>query len=111
GIWTRRLSDVTASLPDIVETARHDLTAAPFILDGEVLALDAGGRPLPFQDLMRRFRRVHEVERLMREMPLTLHFFDCLMADGPSLIDQPYPRRLEGLTARTGRPLLAPRPG
>jgi ATP-dependent DNA ligase len=51
-IWTRRLSDVTASLPDVVETARRELAAAPFILDGEVLALDAAGRPLPFQELM-----------------------------------------------------------
>ncbi|HXL45463.1 MAG TPA: ATP-dependent DNA ligase, partial [Candidatus Binatia bacterium] len=61
GIWTRRLSEVTRSLPDVVETARRELTAAPFILDGEVLALDAAGRPLPFQELMRRFRRLHEV--------------------------------------------------
>src|SRR5882724_9072400 len=83
-IWTRGLSDVTASLPDVVETARRELTAAPFILDGEVLALDPAGRPLPFQELMRRFRRVHDVDRLVREMPLALHFFDCLMAGGRS---------------------------
>jgi ATP-dependent DNA ligase len=31
-----------------------------------VLALDPAGRPLPFQELMRRFRRVHEVDRLVR---------------------------------------------
>src|SRR5439155_831532 len=107
GIWTRRLSDVTASLPDVVETARRELAASPFILDGEVLALDAAGRPLPFQELMRRFRRVHEVERLVREMPLTLHFFDCLMAEGRSLIDEPYRRRWEKLAAVTGGRHLA----
>src|SRR5437867_12135017 len=109
GIWTRRLSDVTRSLPDVVETARRELVAAPFILDGEVLALDAAGRPLPFQELMRRFRRVHEVERLVREMPLTLYFFDCLMADGRSLLDEPYARRWEALTAITGGRYLAER--
>ena len=108
-IWTRRLSDVTASLPDVVETARRELGAAPFILDGEVLALDAAGRPLPFQELMRRFRRVHEVERLVREMPLTLHFFDCLMADGHSLVGEPYARRWEALAAVTGGRHLAER--
>jgi len=108
-IWTRRLSDVTKSLPDVVETARRELGAAPFILDGEVLALDGAGRPLPFQELMRRFRRVHEVERLVREMPLTLYFFDCLMADGRSLIDEPYARRWEALTAVTGGHYLAER--
>jgi DNA ligase-1 len=108
-IWTRRLSDVTKSLPDVVETARGRLVAAPFILDGEVLALDGAGRPLPFQELMRRFRRVHEVERLVREMPLTLYFFDCLMADGRSLIDEPYARRWEALKAVTGGLHLAER--
>jgi DNA ligase-1 len=109
GIWTRGLSDVTASLPDVVETARRELVGAPFILDGEVLALDAVGRPLPFQELMRRFRRVHEVERLTREMPLALHLFDCLMADGRSLIDEPSQRRWEALVAVTGGRHLAER--
>lgn len=109
GIWSRRLSDVTASLPDVVATAHRELIAAPFILDGEVLALDASGRPLPFQDLMRRFRRVHEVERLVREMPLTLHFFDCLMADGRSLVDEPYAHRWAALTTVTGGRHLAER--
>jgi DNA ligase-1 len=108
-IFTRRLSDVTRSLPDIVERARGELAEAPFILDGEVMALDAAGRPLPFQELMRRFRRVHEVERLIREMPLTLCLFDCLMAGGRSLIDEPYARRWETLTAVTGGRHLAER--
>ena len=49
---------------------------------------------------MRRFRRVHGVEALAREMPLALHFFDCLMADGRSLIDAPYAERWEALDAR-----------
>ena len=61
-----RISDVTRSLPDIVAIARRDLGGAPFILDGEVVALDAAGRPLPFQELMRRFRRVRGVEAAAR---------------------------------------------
>src|SRR3989449_570365 len=51
GIWTRRLSDVTASLPDVVETARGELAASPFILDGEVLALAAGHEGVMAKDL------------------------------------------------------------
>jgi len=109
GIWTRRLSDVTRSLPDVVALARRDLTGDPLILDGEVLALDAAGRPLPFQELMRRFRRVHGVEALARDMPLALHFFDCLMWQGRSLIDEPYARRWEALAAATGGRYLAER--
>src|SRR6185503_9538571 len=102
------LSDVTRSLPDVVTVVRG-LSDAPFILDGEVVALDPAGRPLPFQELMRRFRRVHGVEALAREMPLALHFFDCLMVDGRSLIDAPYAERWEALVRVTGGRHLAER--
>jgi DNA ligase 1 len=108
GIFTRRLSDVTRSLPDVAAVARG-LPCAPFILDGEVVALDAGGRPLPFQELMRRFRRVHGVESLAREMPLALHFFDCLLAEGRSLIDAPQAERWGALTRVTDGRYLAER--
>jgi DNA ligase-1 len=108
-IWTRRLSDVTRSLPDVVALAQGDLRRAPFIIDGEVVALDAAGRPLPFQELMRRFRRVHGVEALAGEMPLSLHVFDCLMAEGRALIDEPYARRWEALVEVTGGRYLATR--
>jgi DNA ligase-1 len=108
GIWTRRLSDVTRSLPDVVAVARA-LPGAPFILDGEVVALDRAGRPLPFQELMRRFRRVHGVETLVREMPLALHFFDCLLVEGRSLIDAPQAERWQALAGVTGGRHLAER--
>ena len=108
-IWTRRLSDVSASLPDVAALARGDLTGAPFIVDGEVVALDRAGRPLPFQELMRRFRRVHGVEALAGEMPLAVHFFDCLVADGRSLVDASYERRWDALTTITGGRYLAER--
>ena len=108
-IWSRRLSDVTRSLPDIVDIARRDLGRAPFILDGEVMALDSAGRPLPFQELMRRFRRVHDVEAALGAMPLVLHLFDCLMAEGRSCLDEPYARRWEALEGVTGGRWLAER--
>jgi DNA ligase-1 len=108
-IWSRRMSDVTRSLPDLVEIARRDLSAAPFILDGEVVALDAAGRPLPFQELMRRFRRVRGVEAAAAALPLALHLFDCLMAEGRSYLDEPYTRRWEALARATGGRWLAER--
>jgi DNA ligase-1 len=107
-IWSRGLSEVTASLPDIVAIARG-LGGAPFILDGEVVALDAAGRPLPFQDLMRRFRRVHDVAALVAEMPLALHLFDCLLAEGRPLVDAPYMARWEALARVCGGRYLAER--
>ena len=108
-IWSRRMTDVTRSLPDIVAIARRDLSGTPLILDGEVIALDAAGRPLPFQELMRRFRRVRGVEAAAGALPLSLHLFDCLMADGHSYLDEPYGRRWEALERVTGGRWLAER--
>jgi DNA ligase-1 len=108
-IYSRRLSDVTRSLPDIVDIARRDLRSSPFILDGEVVALDAAGRPLPFQELMRRFRRVRGVEAAAGALPLTLRLFDCVMAEERSVLDEPYARRWEALEGVTGGRWLADR--
>lgn len=96
-IWSRRLTEVTGSLPDIVALVRADVHGDDLVLDGEVVAVDAAGRPLPFQDLMRRWRRVHDVEATAGEIPLVLYLFDCLMLNGRSLIDEPYERRWRAL--------------
>ncbi|HWP56828.1 MAG TPA: ATP-dependent DNA ligase [Candidatus Acidoferrales bacterium] len=105
-IWSRRLTEVTASLPDIVQIARA-LNGETFILDGEVVAVGSTGRPLPFQELMRRFRRVHKIEALVKEVPLALYLFDCLYRDGRSLIDEPYEQRWSALREITRGAYLA----
>jgi DNA ligase-1 len=56
---------------------------------------------------MRRFRRVRGVEAAAAEMPLALHLFDCLMADGRSRLDDPYAERREALLHVTGGRWLA----
>ena len=108
-VFSRRLSDVTESLPDIIEIVREGVMAREVVLDGEVIAVGSKGRPLPFQDLMRRFRRVHEVEKLVERIPLRLHLFDILYLEGHSMIDEPYERRWELLTSVCGEDLLAKR--
>ena len=108
-IWSRRLSEVTRSLPDIVEIARNNLRGNSFILDGEVVAAGRDGRPLPFQELMRRFKRIHRIESAVREIPLSLYLFDCLFFDARSLIDEPYEERWLRLAAMTGGKHLAER--
>jgi len=91
-----------------VQRARS-YAGAPFILDGEVVALHPDGRPLPFQELMRRFRRVHDVKEALGRMPLALHLFDCLVFHGRALIDAPYTERFEALIRVTGGRDLAER--
>ncbi|MHC4305414.1 MAG: ATP-dependent DNA ligase [Planctomycetota bacterium] len=86
-VFTRRLNDVTAAVPEIVELAKA-LPAEAIILDGEALALRADGKPHPFQVTMRRFGRKLDVEGMRRELPLASFFFDCLYCDGEALIDR-----------------------
>jgi DNA ligase 1 len=108
-IWSRRLTEVTASLPEIVQSAREDITGSSFILDAEVVATGPDGRPFPFQDLMRRFRRVHGIESAAGEIPLSLYLFDCLYLDGQSLIDEPYDTRWQKLSGISAGKNLASR--
>ena len=78
-VFSRALRDVTAAVPEVAE-AVASLPARDLILDGEVLALQPDGTPLPFQETMRRFGRRLEVDRLRMALPLTPFFFDCLYA-------------------------------
>jgi len=106
-IWSRRLSEVTHSIPEIVAIARDELGGNSFILDAEVVAVGKDGRPFPFQELMRRFKRIHGVESAATEIPLSLHLFDCLFLDGGSLIDEPYEERWSLLQSLAGGKHLA----
>jgi DNA ligase-1 len=101
-IFSRRLTDVTSSLPDIIDFVGREVTATNCILEGEVLALGPDGRPYPFQQLMRRFRRVHDIDEMMKEVPVTIFLFDLLMLDNLVLIDEPYKTRREKLISISG---------
>ena len=92
-IFSRRLTDVTKSLPDIVEIVRQRVKLDEAILEGEVIAVGKNGNPLPFQHLMRRFRRVYSIERMIEEIPVELYLFDIIYMNGESLISLPYVER------------------
>lgn len=101
-IYSRHLADVTASLPDVVAEVRDKLAAEEAILEGEAVAVDDRGRPLPFQHLMRRFHRKHDVMTTVREIPIQLYLFDALYMDGQSLVDAPYRERWTALEKAAG---------
>jgi DNA ligase-1 len=95
-VFSRNLEDVTDALPEIVEfVAGIDV---PVILDGEALAVDDAGDPLPFQEVLRRFRRKHDVARMREEVTIEFRAFDCLHVDGTDLLDAPLLDRRERLT-------------
>lgn len=108
-IYSRHLSDVTFSLPDLVEIVQNRISADSIIIEGEVVAVGKNHRPLPFQELMRRFRRVHDIEQLIDEVPIKLYLFDLLYLNGESHIKNTYERRWSLLREHCDAELLAER--
>lgn len=90
-IYSRRLEEMTASLPDVVEmldkATDHDV-----IIDGEVIAI-MNGKPMPFQTILRRIRRKHDIGDATEAITLLPWVFDILAADGTTLIDLPFRER------------------
>jgi len=105
-IFSRRLTDVTSSLPEIVQLVRKNVKAEKAILEGEVIAVNSQGYPIPFQHVMRRFKRVHAIEDMIKKIPVKLYLFDVLYLDGESLISLPYTQRRQILADHTGEILL-----
>jgi DNA ligase-1 len=101
-LYSRRLQELTPSLPDVVTHVLERLAAPAAILEGEVLPVDSAGRPLPFQELMRRFRRVKDVSRLVHDVPVELKLFDALQVGEVPLIDRPYAERWAALEGARG---------
>jgi bifunctional non-homologous end joining protein LigD len=89
-ITSRAGNDVTAGYPEISRAAlgaRHTL-----LLDGELVVLDARGRP-DFGLLQHRMHVRNPSEQLTARAPVSLYVFDLLHLDGQSLIHQPYDTR------------------
>jgi DNA ligase-1 len=107
-IYTGGLRDVSKALPEIVELTRT-LPAHALIIDGEAIALDAAGRPHPFQITMRRVGRRLDVEALRAGLPLKAFFFDCLRIEEESIADRPMRERFEALARSVPVGALMPR--
>jgi DNA ligase-1 len=106
-IFSRRLTNVTESLPEIVEALKQNIKAQSAIVEGEVVALDSAGYPIAFQHLMRRFKRTRGVAKMSRKIPLTLYLFDILYLNGESLIVRPYLQRRQILSQTAGEMALS----
>jgi bifunctional non-homologous end joining protein LigD len=90
--------DITPRYPELRELGRA-LAGREAVLDGEVVAFDADGRP-SFQKLQGRMHLTseHAVRRLSQSEPVHYMIFDLLWLDGHSLMELPYTERRERLT-------------
>lgn len=88
-LFSRKLDNVTDSLPDLVEIVRKHVKAESAILDGEAVAVDEDGKPRAFQEILKRFRRKYNVEEKALGIPIQLNLFDIMYLNGKTLIDLP----------------------
>ena len=104
-------TDITARYPELTAAAAM-LGPVPVVLDGEIVAFDAEGRP-SFTRLQNRMHLTQAAEiRVQAErVPVRFHAFDLLARDGEDLTAAPLRERrdvLERLFVHAGTTLLAP---
>ncbi|MCX5598761.1 ATP-dependent DNA ligase [Streptomyces phaeochromogenes] len=103
-LYTRTLDDITDRLPELTSAAR-ELKGEHFILDGEVIAFDEGGRPRSFQDIAGRVGSRVDVATAAAAVPVSPVFFDALSVDGRDLLDLPFAERHTELARLVPEPM------
>ncbi|MFH8976886.1 ATP-dependent DNA ligase [Streptomyces sp. NPDC017890] len=91
-LYTRTLDDITDRLPEVAAAAL-ELPGERFVLDGEVISFDEGGRPRSFQETAGRVGSRTDVATAARAVPVSVVFFDALSVDGHDLLDLPLAER------------------
>jgi len=96
-LFSRRLLDISEQFPDVVKSIVESIKAEDVIIEGEVVAMDSFyEKMLPFQVLSKR-RRKHDVEDIMKEVPVCLFLFDILKYRDESFIDKSFLERRKKL--------------
>ncbi|HKS29611.1 MAG TPA: ATP-dependent DNA ligase [Pyrinomonadaceae bacterium] len=93
-LYSRRLNDDTAAMPDVVAALSEAWTGGDAIIEGEAVAYDpALKKKRPFQSVLMRLGRVHGIEEKAREIPLVLYLFELVYSDGEDLMQRPQAER------------------
>jgi len=99
-LYSRRGVEKSQTLPEIVQTVEK-LEAHSCIIDGEIIAVDDFGKPLPFQTLLERTvpteLTLEELEERREKVKVAMKAFDILFLNGQELV---------GLTLSTRRKYL-----
>jgi bifunctional non-homologous end joining protein LigD len=94
-VISRSGRDVTTSFPELAALSTA-LGGHRVVLDGEIVAIGAGGQP-DFGRLQLRAHRMRPMAAQLRDIPACLYLFDLLQLDGVDLLTAPYLDRRERL--------------
>ena len=93
-LFTRRLEDVTAQFPDVVEYISKNVKGKSFIIDSEAVGYDKKtGKYLPFQNISQRIKRKYDIKRMSEQFPIELNVFDVIYYEGKSMINESFEQR------------------
>jgi len=96
-LFSRRLLDISDQYPDVCQMIRENLKVNNAIIEGEIVAMDAFyEKMLPFQVLSKR-RRKHDIDDILKEVPVSLFLFDLLKIEDESYIEKPFLERRKKL--------------
>ena len=110
-LFSRRLEEISAQFPELVEELPRTVRSVPAILEGECVPIDPDTDEIqPFQQVSRRRGRKHDLERVRDEVPVCLFVFDVFLLGGAPVFGRPFPERralLEKALTPTERVRLA----
>jgi bifunctional non-homologous end joining protein LigD len=94
-LYGRNQTVISSRYPELKDALEH-LPCEHFVIDGEIVALDEGGKP-SFQKLQARMHltRGRDIERAVVTVPVEGVFFDCLALTGRDLRSVPLVQRKE----------------
>ena len=110
-LFSRRLEEISAQFPELVEELPRAVRSVPAILEGECVPIDPDTDEIqPFQQVSRRRGRKHDLDRLRDEVPVCLFTFDVFLLAGGPVYGKAFPERralLEKALTPTERVRLA----
>ena len=94
-IHGRNQLDITKQFPELLN-AEQAFRATSGLFDGEIVCLEADGRP-NFGNVIHRMAQRTEgsIERARVSCPAVCYVFDCLYLDGRAIVNEPLMRRRE----------------
>ncbi|MBI2208083.1 ATP-dependent DNA ligase [Candidatus Woesearchaeota archaeon] len=95
-IFTRRLENVTAQFPEVVEAVKKYVKESKVVLDSEAVGYSRKTwRYLPFQSISQRIKRKYGIEKMSEQYPVEVNVFDIINYKGKSIISKPFEERKE----------------
>lgn len=96
-VYGRNQMDFTRQFPELLAPDQA-FRATSGLFDGEIVCLDADGRP-NFRHVIHRMQQKSEgaIARAQAQHPAVCYVFDCLYLDGRPIVNEPLTRRREWL--------------